>query len=94
MVKRIAAIGSALTLGIMLGANLHCDSIDFRADERYSIVRENNQPYLVDNFRNTTVPIYDESGQLQCGNSEYRVKGLVNKSYDTITRFLGFDQAF
>lgn len=94
IVEKTIALSVGVGLGLIVAMNIPSCSIANRVtiDERYAIARENNQPYLVDNLRNTVVPIYEESGQIQCGDVDYRVKGLMNKGYDSISSLLGFVQ--
>ncbi len=86
--SKVAMIGATFGLGVLVGTNLPSNPLDLFEDSRYSIVREYEQPMLVDNMRNARVPIYEESGQIQCGDAEYRVKGLINKGYDSIVSMI------
>ena len=45
------------------------------SDERYSIARRNNEPYLYDHYRNTGLPILEK--EFQVGSLEYRLEGVL-----------------
>ncbi len=44
-------------------------------DERYSVVRRNNMPYLYDHHHDTGLPILEK--EFQVGTLEYRLEGVL-----------------
>ncbi len=73
-------IGKAF-LRLHIGALLFVAGYSFsnyiHNDKRYSVIRKNDLPYLIDKVRKEQAPISEEA--FQVGSLEYRLNGLLNE---------------